>query len=596
VVKRVRTKVLVAFAAGGCALASIASCAAIAGLKDSEPYPSEAGAIDAHIGSQSDAAAIDAGALDGSDSAIDSDGAIIDAAIDATPAVPSCVDLPATCGPTKSENCCASMTIGGNTFYRNYDGVIDGGFDDSSHVATISNFVLDRFEVTIGRFRNFLNAGQGTIANPPVGGSGEHPHLIGSGWDPAWNSSLLSSEMLESELTKVTSPLPTPWTQDAGPDETLPMGNIDWYEAFAFCAWDGGFLPTDVELNYAASGGAEQRAYPWSVPSASLVIDETYATYNCGAKYDGGVCLVSDVPSVGTFSPKGDGVWGNADLAGGVWEFALDGTGDAPFNFCTNCADYPTASNMREVRGGSFYAIPARLRSANFTDVTTIDRAANIGVRCARATDNCAPGMCEDSAARHFTLGTNGDAQWSFGHEATATSPFVPYNSSGTTSEGLQIWQVASAPTTGDASYAVTVPAAFFSPFKTQVTFSSTVVMQPMSLAIHPGPTTVKSVVRWTAPSAGLAFIDVYFTGANTPILATTDVEVLHNANVVAPLFASGINITPDGGTAPYSNVAHYLGTIPVAAGDMIDFVVGNGNGSYSDDSTALDAVIRFSK
>jgi formylglycine-generating enzyme required for sulfatase activity len=52
---------------------------------------------------------------------------------------------------------------------------------------------------------------------------------------------------------------------------------MDWYEAYAFCIWDGGFLPTDAEWNYAAAGGAQQRAYPWSNPPTSLTIDPSYA-------------------------------------------------------------------------------------------------------------------------------------------------------------------------------------------------------------------------------------------------------------------------------------------------------------------------------
>ncbi|WP_437616380.1 hypothetical protein WMF20_21365 [Sorangium sp. So ce834] len=61
----------------------------------------------------------------------------------------SCANLPATCGPSGAESCCESKTITGGTFQR---------FDTNSRVAspaTVSSFKLDRFEVTVGRFRHF---------------------------------------------------------------------------------------------------------------------------------------------------------------------------------------------------------------------------------------------------------------------------------------------------------------------------------------------------------------------------------------------------------------------------------------------------------
>ena len=69
-----------------------------------------------------------------------------------------------------------------------------------------------------------------------------------------------------------------------GANESLPINCITWYEAFAFCAWDGGFLPTEAEWNYAAAGGSEQRAYPWSNPPTSTTIDCSHANYDdCAA-------------------------------------------------------------------------------------------------------------------------------------------------------------------------------------------------------------------------------------------------------------------------------------------------------------------------
>ena len=284
-------------------------------------------------------------------------------------APPSCSGLAATCGPLGNESCCASLRVPGGTFYRGYDGV---AFGDMNYPATVSDFYLDKYEITVGRFRAFVNASMGTQANPPASGAGAHPLIAGSGWDSTWNMNLPTDTASLETAMKCDSTFQT-WTDTPGGDENRPQNCMKWFEAAAFCAWDGGWLPTEAEWNYAASGGSEQRYYPWSSPPTSPTIDDSYAVY-CG-----GSC--SGTQNVGSKSPKGDGKWGQADLAGNVWEWTLDWYGNFPLP-CDNCASL-VPNYSRVVRGGGFDNIAYYVLVNVRISMPTSDYA-DIGSRCAR--------------------------------------------------------------------------------------------------------------------------------------------------------------------------------------------------------------------
>jgi formylglycine-generating enzyme required for sulfatase activity len=64
--------------------------------------------------------------------------------------------------------------VNGGAYYRSYDAANN---KDKSFPATISSFRLDRFEVTVGRFRKFTAAWDGGFR--PAAGAGKHGHLNG---------------------------------------------------------------------------------------------------------------------------------------------------------------------------------------------------------------------------------------------------------------------------------------------------------------------------------------------------------------------------------------------------------------------------------
>jgi formylglycine-generating enzyme required for sulfatase activity len=268
------------------------------------------------------------------------------------------------------------LLVPGGTFYRSYDGVDN---TDMSYPATVDDFYLDKYEITAGRFRTFVNAGVGTQANPPASGAGAHPQISGSGWDSAWNTNL-PPDTASLKAYENCDPSYQTSTGTAGGNESIAQSCMTWYMAFAFCAWDGGRLPTEAEWNYAASGGSEQRYYPWSSPPTSTTIDDSYAVFCDNAAYNSGLCIVGNV---GSKSPKGDGKWGHADLAGNLWEWTLDWYASQYPTPCDNCADlnaFPGSLIGRVVRGGSFQDGAPGLRSAyRYYGLTNV-----VGARCAR--------------------------------------------------------------------------------------------------------------------------------------------------------------------------------------------------------------------
>jgi sulfatase modifying factor 1 len=79
------------------------------------------------------------------------------------------------CGAT-SESCCTSLEVTGGTYYRTYSNH-GSGLSGEADPASVSGFRLDKYEVTVGRFRQFVDVWNGGWR--PSAGSGKHTHLIG---------------------------------------------------------------------------------------------------------------------------------------------------------------------------------------------------------------------------------------------------------------------------------------------------------------------------------------------------------------------------------------------------------------------------------
>jgi formylglycine-generating enzyme required for sulfatase activity len=201
---------------------------------------------------------------------------------------PSCAGM--TAGPVaRGSEVCAIAKVTGGSFDLNRGQTLSPTTLIAPH--TVGDFWMDRYEVTVGRFRRFLAAYDGwrQAGEPrPMGGydSALHPytgHDPCVGWDehdylPACAASL------EHRVSTVSGTwTPTPETTAGGYplDERPLVGGIPWALARAFCLWDGGRLPTYAEHAYVRVQGSEHRDVPWlSAPTTMASAKPTDACWS----------------------------------------------------------------------------------------------------------------------------------------------------------------------------------------------------------------------------------------------------------------------------------------------------------------------------
>jgi formylglycine-generating enzyme required for sulfatase activity len=284
--------------------------------------------------------------------------------------------------------------VDGGTYDRTYtnDGGADGGATGLADPATVSGFRLDKYLVTVGRFRQFVNAWNGGWT--PAAGAGRHAHLnsgsglnvTGGGYEPGW-STADNGNIAPTAANLACNATYATWTATAGSvaAENLPINCVNWYEAYAFCIWDSGFLPSEAEWEYAAAGGNQQREYPWGETAPGTACPGTgcqYVIYGCNYPSGAGSCTgVTNIAPVGT-AKLGAGLWSQLDLAGDMWEWTVDWN-NTYVNPCSDCVNL-TSNYNRVVRGGYFFGgasyLPASYRAAS----SPTGRVDSLGFRCAR--------------------------------------------------------------------------------------------------------------------------------------------------------------------------------------------------------------------
>ncbi len=218
------------------------------------------------------------------------------------------------------------------------------------HEVTLSAYLIDRTEVTLGDYRACVDAGACD----------------------------------EPDTTRYACN----WNTDA--DETQPVTCVTIDHAREFCAWAGKRLPTEAEWEKAARGDASAGTprYPWGNEMATcelavfMNVDRTTGQSGPGCGADGPLPVCSR-------SPAGDSPWLLCDMAGNVAEWVADAYDPEYYRHSPSTDPQgPLTSNLYGIlRGGGIYGARDELRvsARDFRDDGTTYTAADIGFRCAKS-------------------------------------------------------------------------------------------------------------------------------------------------------------------------------------------------------------------
>jgi formylglycine-generating enzyme required for sulfatase activity len=271
-----------------------------------------------------------------------------------------------------------------------YIGVTGATFDYSLAETPFSvrfthAFVVDRQEVTVGRFQAWLDAGtpvpceSETCSLDPGG-----PYQESMQWDSAWNERATAQHFASENDVHgdCSAPFPhtAPPTYARSQNYDFPMTCVSWFQAAAFCRWEGNRLLTQAEWMYVATGhGTRKTRFPWGdeAPTCSRA-----TVQGCNFPKD-----------VGDDTHDGHSLDGVQDLTGNVYEWVWDARWsygaspeDSP-DYAGPKASLPADQIERVRRGGAFINEPGDddLRNDRENAHPAMEFYADAGFRCARS-------------------------------------------------------------------------------------------------------------------------------------------------------------------------------------------------------------------
>jgi formylglycine-generating enzyme required for sulfatase activity len=147
-----------------------------------------------------------------------------------------------------------------------------------------------------------------------------------------------------------------------------PVVYVSWQNAFDFCSWRGGRLPSEAEWEKAARSD-KGFSYPWGFD----LPDCQHANY-----WPMEACAGDTVPVIDL--PQGRSPYGVLNLSGNVLEWVVDWFQSYPGGYLKASKVYGTTH--RVVRGGAYFDGPNHIQATSRKGMIPDEQLSYVGFRC----------------------------------------------------------------------------------------------------------------------------------------------------------------------------------------------------------------------